>query len=329
MRRRHFISLLGGAAAGLPLAARAQQGGRIRRVGVLINISESDPQLQAGLVQFRQSLQRLGWTEGVNVRIDMRFAQANFEQIPTLAKELVALEPDVILVQTTPAVAALQNETRTIPTVFVYVSDPVGSRFIASLARPGGNLTGLLLYEEGIVGKWLGMLKEIAPHMTRVAFISNPKTATYSYFLKAAEAAAKPLSIEIVPSPVEAPADIERAIESFARFPNGGLFFPPNVTSSTNRNLIIALADRHRLPAVYAFRTFTAEGGLMSYGVDEIDLYGRAAAYVDRILRGEKPGNLPVQAPTKFTTVINLKAAKALGLTMPPGLLVGADEVIE
>ena len=329
MRRRAFITLLGGAAAlaGHPLAAQAQQE-RVRRIGVLINITEDDPQLQAGLSEFRQALGRLGWPEG-RFRIDTRFAAANFEQLPLLAKELVDLQPDVILVQTTPAVTALQKQTRTIPTVFIYVSDPMGSGFVASLARPGGNLTGLLLYEEGIVGKWLGMLKEIAPRTERVAFISNPKTATYAYFLKAAEAAARLLAVEIEPSPVETSADIERTIESFARLPNGGLFFPPNVTSSTHRGLIIELAARYRLPAVYAFRTFTAEGGLMSYGVDEIDLFARAATFVDRILRGEKAGELPVQAPTKYTTVVNLKAAKALGLTVPSGLLVGADEVIE
>jgi putative ABC transport system substrate-binding protein len=329
VRRREFIGLLGAAAASRPHSALAQQGERVRKVGVLINIAENDPQLQAGLGQFRQVLQQLGWTEGRNIRIDMRFARSNFEQLPVLAKEVVASQPEVILVQTTPAVAALQKETRTIPTVFLYVSDPVGSGFISSLARPGGNLTGLLLYEEGIVGKWLGMLKEFAPQITHVTFISNPKTATYTYFLKAAEAVARRLVVEIVPRPVEAAADIQLAIESAAQVPNSGLFFPPNVTSTTNRALIIDLAIRHRLPAVYAFRSFTAEGGLMSYGVDEVDLLGRAATYVDRILRGEKPGDLPVQAPTKFTTVVNLKTAKALGLTVPPGILVGADEVIE
>jgi putative ABC transport system substrate-binding protein len=328
MKRREFITLLGGAAAAWPVAASAQQD-RVRRIGVLINVAENDPEIQASLVAFRQELERLGWSEARNVRFDTRFTLGNLDQAQVLAKELVALQPDVIVVHATPAVAALQKETRTIPIVFVNASDPVGSGFVASLARPGGNLTGLLLYEESIVGKWLGMLKEIAPHMTRAAFVANPKITTSAYFLRAAGPVARSLAIELVPSPVETPADIEQVIGSFARTSNGGLFFPPNTTSTAHRALIIALAARHRLPAVYAFRFFTAEGGLMSYGIDQVDLLRRAATYVDRILRGANPADIPVQAPTKFETVVNLKTAKALGLTVPPGLLVGADEVIE
>jgi putative ABC transport system substrate-binding protein len=246
-----------------------------------------------------------------------------------LTKEMVALQPDAILAHTTPLVAAMQKETHTIPIVFVNASDPVGSGFVQSLARPGGNLTGLLLYEESIVGKWLEMLKEIAPHMARIAFIANPKIVTYGYFLKAAQNVARSLAIELVPSPAETANDVERIIESFARTPNGGLFFPANVVSTSNRDLIVALAARYHLPAVYAFRYFTVQGGLMSYGVDQVDVFRQAASYVNRILRGEKPANLPVQAPTKYETVINLKTAKVLGLTVPPGMLVAADEVIE
>jgi putative ABC transport system substrate-binding protein len=235
----------------------------------------------------------------------------------------------VIFAHSTPIVAALQRESRTIPIVFVSVSDPIGSGFVASLARPGGNFTGLLQYEEGISGKWLAMLKEIAPRLARAALLANPKTTAYDYFLRAAEAAAPSLAIELVPKPVETAGDIERAIESVARAPNGGLLLPPDTTTVLHRDLIIALAARHRLPAVYPFRVFVAAGGLMSYGTEQVDMFRQAASYVDRILRGAKPADLPVQAPTKFETAVNLKTAKALGLTVPPGLLVAADEVIE
>jgi putative tryptophan/tyrosine transport system substrate-binding protein len=327
--KREFIALLGGAVALAPLAARAQQSDRIRNIGVLINEPENGPQIQASLTAFRQELERLSWSEGRNVRFDTHFTQGKLIETQELAKKVVASQPDVILVHTTPFVAAVQKETRTIPIVFVNASDPVGSGFVASLARPGGNLTGLLLYETSIVGKWLGMLKEIAPQIGRVAFIANPKVGTYDYFLKTAQHVASSLGIELVSNPVETSADIERVIESFARSPNGGLLFPPNVASSSNRDLIITLAAQYRLPAVYAFRFFTAQGGLMSYGVDQVNLFRQAATYVDRILRGEHPADLPVQAPTKYETVVNVKAAKALGLTVPQTLLVAADEVIE
>lgn len=326
MRRRAFIALLAAVAA-CPLSAHAQQG--VRRIGVLANVTENDAEMRASLVAFRQELQRLGWSEGRNIHIETRFAYGSLDRMETLSKEIVALQPDVILVHATPLVAAVQKQTRTVPIVFINASDPVGSGFIASLARPGGNLTGLQMYEASIVGKWLSMLKEISPQITRIAFVANAKISTYPYFLRVAEAAARSLAIDLAPSPVETPADIERVIESFARTPNGGLFFPPNATNTAHRGLIIALAAKHRLPAVYPFRFFTAEGGLMSYGIDQVELLRRAAPYVDRILRGEKPADLPVQAPTKFETVVNLKTAKALGLTVPPGLLVGADEVIE
>ena len=311
------------------LAARAQQAERVRRIGVLISQAADDSEMKASLTGFRQGLERLGWSEGSNVRIDTRFAHGNLDQTQVLAKELIALQPDVILAHSMPVAAALQRESRAIPIVFVNVSDPVGSGLVASLARPGGNLTGLLMYEASIVGKWLAMLKEIAPRMARAAFVANPKIPTYEYYLRTAKAIAPSLAIELVPSPIETAADIERAIELFAREPNGGLFLPPNTTNNVHRALIIALAARHRLPSVYAFRFFVVDGGLMSYAIDQVDMFRQTASYVDRILRGANPVDIPVQAPTKFKTTINLKTAKALGLEVPPGLLVAADELIE
>jgi putative ABC transport system substrate-binding protein len=330
MRRREFLGALGGAAAVWPLAVHAQPGDRVRRVGVLVGFAENDPDWKSRLAGFRQGLEKLGWTEGREIRFYYRFAPAG-AQAQVLAKELVALNPDVILAQATPIVVALLRETRTIPIVFVGLADPIGSGFVASFARPGGNLTGLLLFEASITGKWLGMLKDIAPHLARVAFVINPKTATYyDYYLRAAQAAASSLAIELVLNPIEnAVADIERAIESFARVPNGGLVLPPDTNTIIHRDLIIALAARYRLPAVYSDRLFVTAGGLICYSTDRADQYRSAASYVDRILRGAKPADLPVQAPTKFETVINLKTAKALGLTLPNALLVAADEVIE
>jgi putative ABC transport system substrate-binding protein len=330
MRRREFIVCLGGAAAMWPLAARAQQGERVRRIGALVVSAEDNPETKARLAAFRQGLERLGWSEGRNVRIDYRFAPASSaDQAQVLAKELVALQPDVILAHSTVIAAALQRESHAIPIVFLSVSDPIGAGFIASLARPGGNLTGLMQYEASITGKWLAMLKEIAPRLARAALVANPKTSPYDYFLRAAEALAPSLAMEIVPSPIENAADIERAISSFARVPNSGLLLPPDSTTIVHRDLIISLATRYRLPAVYALRVFVAAGGLMSYGIDIIDAFRQAASYVDRILRGAKPADLPVQAPTKYETTLNLKTAKALGLDVPPTLIVRADEVIE
>jgi putative tryptophan/tyrosine transport system substrate-binding protein len=329
IRRREFITLLGGVAAAWPIAGRAQPSERIRRIGVLAALPEDDSEIQAQLAAFRQELDRLGWSQGRNAYIDSRFAHANVDQVQALAKELVALQPDVILAHTTPVVAALRRESRAVPIVFVYVSDPVASGFVASLSRPGGNTTGLLLYEASITGKWLAMLKEIAPRIARAALVGDPNTPTYDYFMRTAEAVAPSLAIELVPSPVQTTADIERAIESFARAPDGGLFLPPNNTTFLHRDRIIALAARHRLPAVYAFRICVTAGGLMSYGIDGVDIYRQAASYVDRILRGAKPADLPVQAPTRYETAVNLKTAKALGLDVPGALLVRADEVIE
>ena len=331
MRRRDFITLVEGSAAAWPLAARAQQSERMRRIGILAALAKDDPDMKARLAGFRQGLKKLGWSEDRNVSIDTRFAAGRPDQFQVLSKELVALQPDVILGHTTPVVAALQRESRAIPIVFVFVSvsDPIGSGFVASLARPGGNLTGVLQYEASITGKWLAMLKEIAPGLARAALVANPKTTVYDYFRRSAEALAPSLAIELVPSPVENATDIERAIESLARASNGGLILPPDSTTLLHRDLIISLANRHRLPAVYSLRSYVAAGGLMSYDTDQVDVLRKAAIYVDRILRGAKPADLPVQAPTKYETVLNLKTAKALGFTVPPGLLVAADEVIE
>jgi putative ABC transport system substrate-binding protein len=329
MRRRDFIKVIGGGAVGWPLVASAQQPDRMRRVGVLMAFAEDDPQSKARLAAFRQGLEKRGWLEGRDVRIDTRFAPGG-TQAQVLAKELVALQPDVILAHSTPVTAALQRESRTIPIVFAVVADPIGSGFIASLPRPGGNITGVMQYEASVTGKWLAMLRELAPGLVRAAFVANPKTATfYDYYVRAGNAVAPSLGLEPVPILIENAADIERAIESFAGAPNGGLVFLPDVTTAVHRDLFIALAARHRLPAVYWDRSLVAAGGLMSYGNDLVDAFRQAAAYVDRVLRGDKPADLPVQAATKFETTINLKTAKALGLTVPPGLLVAADEVIE
>ena len=328
MRRREFISLLGGTAV-WPLIARAQQPERVRRIGVLSVLDEGDREMKAWLAAFRQRLESLGWSEDRNVRIDVRFVAADAKLAQALASELVALQPDVILAQSTEITAALQKETRAIPIVFVAVSDPIGSGFIGSLARPGGNLTGLLNFEATITGKWLAMLKEIAPQLSRAALVANPKTTPFDFFVRAAEAAVPTLAIELVTRPVETNADIERSIASFASTPNGGLLLVPDGTTIAHRDLIIALAARHRLPAVYSARYFVAAGGLMSYGTDRADVFRQAASYIDRILRGAKPAEIPVQAPVKYETVVNLNTAKALGLDVPPSLLVRADEVIE
>ena len=329
LKRREFISLLGGAAA-WPLAARAQQLERVRRVGVLLPADSNDAQYQAWVGAFLQGLALSGWTIGRNVRIDTRWATANAADIRKDAAELAALAPDVILAHGAATVRPLLQATRTVPIVFPVTSDPVGSGLIDSLARPGGNITGVAQYEASVTGKWLAMLKEVAPGLVRAGFVANRKTATYyDYFLRAGEAVAPSLGIEPVPILVENAADIERAIVSFAGALNGGLVLLPDVTTAVHRDLFIALAVRHRLPAVYWDRSLVAAGGLMSYGNDLVDSFRQAAAYVDRILRGDKPADLPVQAATKFETVVNLKTAKAIGLTVPPGLLVAADEVIE
>jgi putative ABC transport system substrate-binding protein len=330
MKRREFITFMGGAAAAWPLAARAQQPGeRMRRVGVLLETAEDDKERNSQFAKFREGLASFGWVEGRTVHVEHRFAAADAGRYEPLAKELVALQPEVILAVSTPVTAALQRQTSTIPIVFLGVSDPIGSGFVAGLARPGSNLTGIMLYEAGIAGKWLAMLKEIAPRLTRVALVAGPKTTAYNYFVRNAEAAGSSLGIEIVPTPVAGVTDIERGVEAFSRVPNGGLLLPSDGTTVVYRDLVISLAARHNLPAVYALRFFVTAGGLMSYGTDMGEAFQQAASLVDRILRGAKPIDLPVQTPTKYQTSLNLKTAKALGLTVPSSLLVRADEVIE
>ena len=327
MKRREFIAGLGGAAT-WSFAADAQPQ-QLRHIGVLVVSAKDDPDTDARLAGFRQGLERLGWIESRNIRIDYRFADSQADRFGPLAKELVALQPEVILAHSTPIAAALQRESRAIPIVFVSVSDPIGSGFIASLARPGGNLTGLLLYEEGITGKWLAMLKEIMPSLGHVAAIGNPKTTPYDYFLRSARSAASSLAIEVVSNPVESGPDIERAIQSLARVANSGLLVLPDSTNIAHRDLLIMLAAQHRLPAVYFARPFVVAGGLMSYGTDVVDAFRQAASYVNGILRGASPADLPVQAPTKYETTVNLNAARALGLDVPPSMLVRADEMIQ
>lgn len=331
MKRRQFIRLIGGGAAALPLTALAQQAASERRVGVLIPLAESDEQARAEVIAFLDRLQQLGWTEGRNVRVHTRWAAGDIGRMQAYAKELVALLPDVILARTTPVTAALLRETRTIPIVFVGASDPVGDGFAASMARPGGNATGFTNVEASMGGKWVEVLKEINPRVAQIAVIFDPKTSPGggSYYLRLIQAAAVSVAVETVATPVHDAAEIERAIEAFAREPNRGLLVQPDVTTHSNRALIISLTAKHRLPAVYGFPFYVTEGGLASYGVDVVDVYRQAATYVDRILRGERAGELAVQAPTKFELSINLKTAKALAITIPPTLLTRADKVIE
>ena len=329
MRRRDFISLIGGATVAWPLAARAQQSDRVRRVGVLMGTVEGDPEGQRYIKAFQQGLQALGWAPGRNVQIEYRWCGSDTDRIQTYAAELVGLKPDVILAQTSLITAPLQRETRTIPIIFTQVNDPVETGIVASMAHPGGNITGFTSFELTVGGKWLQILKEIAPSVTRVAVILNPVQSPQIAILHAIEAVAPSVGVPVTVAGVHDAAEIERVISAFARELNGGLIVLPNPVTIVNRELIIALADRYRLPAVYAYRYFITDGGLMSYGVDLADLYRRAAGYVDRILKGDKPADLPVQAPTKYDHVINLRTAKALGLTVPPQLLARADEVIE
>ena len=328
MNRRAFITLLGGTAAAWPLAARAQQ---TRRIAVVIALSERDPELTKWLAAFRQGLDQLGWSESGNVHLDYRFAPAG-ARAKELAKELLVLQPDVVLAFSTPVTAAFQQETHTIPIVFIGIADAVGQGFVGSLTRPGGNLTGLTMYEASVSGKWLEMLKDIEPQIARAAFVINPKTAPYyDFYLRGAKMVAPSLAIEPVFTPVEDDAaDIERAIAVFAHAAaKGGLVVPGDSTTNAYRDLIVSLAAQHRLPAVYTNRFFVTIGGLMSYGVEWTHEFEQVAFYVDRILRGAKPSDLPVQAATKFITVLNIKTARALGLTVPPALLVAADGVIE
>jgi putative tryptophan/tyrosine transport system substrate-binding protein len=330
MSRRQFLRLLGGGAAAWPLAARAQQGERVRRIGVLMNMPADDPEGQQRAKAFETGLQELGWIRGRNLEIVYRWAPHD-TNLRTQASELVAAQPDLILGNTTPALTALQQETRTIPIVFVQVIDPVAQGFVASLAHPGGNITGFSAYElSGIGGKWLGLLKEVAPRVVRVGLLFNPNTAPYAhYFLRSFEAAASSFAVEAIPTPVHGTSELERAVAAFAVEPNAGLIAMPDVFTTVHRDLIISLAARHRLPALYTLRLFAVNGGLVSYGIEPTDVLRQAATYVDRILKGAKPAELPIQLPTKYTLVVNLKTATALGLTIPESFLQRADEVIE
>jgi putative tryptophan/tyrosine transport system substrate-binding protein len=330
VKRREFISLLGGGAAALPLAAGAQDRERIRRIGVLMAYAESDSEAQAYVAAFREALQQLGWTEGRNIEIVSRWAALDQAAMQRFAKELVALQPNLILSHSTPTTVALLQQTRTIPIIFGIVSDPVGSGFVASLSQPGGNATGFTNIVDSMAGKWLELLKEIAPRVSRVAFLFNPATATYAeYYLTPFKAAAASFAVEAFAAPVRDKSELEPVIAAHALEPNSGMIVMTDSFTSAHRAEITSLAARYRLPVVYPFRFFAELGGLLSYGNDRLDPFRRAASYADRILKGEKPSNLPVQAPVKFELVINLKTAKALGLDVPFMLQQRADEVIE
>jgi putative ABC transport system substrate-binding protein len=329
MKRREFITLVGGAAAAWPLAARAQQPERMRRIGVLMNLAADDALGQARQTAFVRALEELGWADGRNVRIDIRWGAGDADRYRKYAAELVAFAPDVILATSGATMPALVQATRTVPIVFVQVPDPVGSGFVASLARPGGNATGFTQFEFGLSGKWLEALKAIAPRVTRAAILRDPADPAGIGQFGAIQMAAPSFGVEARPIDVRDPREIDRGITTFATVANGGLIVTGSSPAAVHRDLIITLAARHLLPAVYPFRYFTTSGGLISYGPDSIDQFRRAAGYVDRILKGEKPADLPVQAPTKYELVINLKTAKAMGITVPETLLARADEVIE
>jgi ABC-type uncharacterized transport system substrate-binding protein len=327
--RRQFIKLLGGAAVGWPLAARAQQGEQVRRIGVLTNLAADDPQAQARTSAFLQGLRELGWTEGRNVRIDTRWTLGDADRIRKYAAELAALAPDIILATGSNTVGPLLQATRVVPIVFMYVPDPVGAGYVDNLARPGGNATGFTAFEYGISAKWLELLKEIAPRVTRVAVLRDPAITAGIGQFGAIQSVAPSFGVEVSPINVRDAPEIERAVAVFASSSNGGLIVTGSALANVHRHLIIMLAARHKLPAVYFERYFVSGGGLISYGTEMLDQHRRAAGYVDRILKGEKPANLPVQAPTKYELAINVKTAKALGLEVSGTLLARADEVIE
>ena len=330
MRRREFITLLGGTAATWPLAARAQQTERMRRIGVLTFSAESDQEGQSSVAAFREELAKLGWVEGRNSQIEIRWAAADVEVMKRFAKELVALQPDLILTSSTPATAAMLQQTRTLPIVFVIVADPVGSGFVASLPRPAGNATGFTPIVTSLGGKWVELLKEIAPRLARVALLFNPPTATFvEGYLDPFRAAAAAVGAEAIIAPVKDMPSLESLIATEAQQPGSGLVVIPDAFTIQHRAEIIALAARYHVPAIYWSRSFTEIGGLISYGPYIVDEYRRAAVYADRILKGSKPSELPVQAPVKFELVVNLKTAKSLGLDLPPSLLAAADEVID
>ena len=330
MKRREFITLLGGAALASPVAARAQQPGRMRRVGVLMGVAESDPEGQARIAAFRQGLSDLGWADSRNLRIEYRWAAGDADRIRAYAAELVALAPDVLVGNGAPVLTALRDATRSIPIVFVLVNDPVGQGFIANLARPGGNITGFSFLEYSMVGKSLEMLRQLAPNVHRVAIMFNPATAPhYTVFLRSFETVPPPSPLEIKATPVGTEADIEQAVAKLAKEPGSGLLVPPDTFTVVHRDLVISSAAQHRVPAIFTYRQFVREGALISYGPETTDIFQRSASYVDRILKGANPGDLPAQAPTKFELAINVRTARTLGLDVPPTLLALADEVIE
>jgi putative ABC transport system substrate-binding protein len=330
MKRRECITLLGGAVA-WPLAVRAQQAaGKVPRIGVLSGFAVDDPEAQARMAAFRQGMQELGWSEGRNLQIDYRWAGPDAGRIKVFAAELIATSPSVVLAFTSPSVAALREVTRTVPVVFVGIGDPVGQGFVPNLARPGGNITGFTGLEFSLGEKWLGFLKELAPGLSRAAFLFHPELGPYySHWLKSVESAATALGVQVTAAPVRAAADVEAAMSAIAAQPNGGLVVQPDIYTIANRRLIIEFAARYRLPATYTYPRDAAEGGLVSYGPNVDDLFRRSASYIDRILKGEEPADLPVQQPLKYQLVINLKTAKMLDLTVPNTLLISADEVIE
>jgi putative tryptophan/tyrosine transport system substrate-binding protein len=330
MRRREFITLIGGAAAGWPLAARGQRPDRVRRVGVLMAVAESDPDVQKGIAIFRQKLRELGWSDGHNIRIDIRWGGGDVELIQTLAKELVDPQPDVLVGHSTPSAKALLKQTGAIPIVFLTVTDPLGQGLVTSLSDPGGNITGFSVFEFSLGSKWLETLKQIAPAIRRVTAIFNPETAPYyGLYLQSISAAQPALAVQSVAAPVHSITDIENVIRKVASQPDNGLFVLPDSHNVVHRKRIIELTAKFRLPTIYYFRYFVSDGGLLSYGPDEMDIFQRTAGYVDRILRGANPSDLPVQQPTKFELVINLNTAKEMGIEIPAALLARADEVIE
>jgi putative tryptophan/tyrosine transport system substrate-binding protein len=328
MRRREFIMLLGGAAA-WPLAARGQHAERVRRIGVLLNVTADNPYFQTWVGAFLQGLQQSGWSIGQNVRIDIRWAGGSATEVRKHAAELAAIAPDVILAHGDTTVGPLLQATRTVPIVFPVAADPVGAGFVDSLARPGGNATGFMSFEFSLSGKWLELLTQIAPNVTRAAVLRDPSQGSGTSQFAVIQAAAPSLRVDVSPVNMRDAEDIERAVAAFARSPNGGLITTATAAANVFRDLIVKLAAQHKLPAVFFERSFVTAGGLVSYGTNYVDLYRRAAGYVDRILKGEKPADLPVQAPSKYELVINLKTAKALGLTVSPSLLASANEVIE
>ena len=331
MKRRDFMALVGSAAT-WPLAARAQQPGGMRRIGVLLGNTESDSQAQAGVAKFTKALQDLGWNVGRNIAIDYRWAAADLGRMATFAKELVALRPDLIVGSTTPVIEALQRETKTIPIVFAIVSDPVGSGFVSSLSRPGGNITGFINVEASLSGKWVELLKEVVPHLSRAALLFNPETAPFfNYFLQPFESAARASAIDPTTAPVRAPGDIERIFAELGARQDTGVVVLVDVFSAKRSTLdvIISAAARNRVPTIYPYRYMVAAGGLVSYGVDNTDLFRRAGDYVDRVLKGANPADLPVQLPTVFELAVNLKTAKSLGITIPGTVIARADEVVE